>query len=50
MDAFLKAMDDTGVAEAVVLGMPLVTKWEEGDAKRPTYHLVSPSTACLLAE
>jgi predicted TIM-barrel fold metal-dependent hydrolase len=39
MDAFLKAMDDTGVAESVVIGMPVVKEWDEGDAKRPTYYL-----------
>src|ERR1035438_1136615 len=31
MDAFLKAMDDTGVTESVVIGMPVVKKWDEGD-------------------
>ena len=29
MDAFLKAMDDTGVTESVVIGMPVVKKWDE---------------------
>jgi predicted TIM-barrel fold metal-dependent hydrolase len=43
MDAFLKAMDDAGVPESVVLGMPLVKKWDEGDAKRPTYYLDNDS-------
>ena len=28
MDVFLKAMDDTGVAESVVIGMPVVKKWD----------------------
>ena len=35
MAKFLKAMDDTGVAESVVIGMPVVKEWDEGDAKRP---------------
>ena len=43
MQALLKAMDDTGVAESVVLGMPLVKKWGEGDEKRPTYYLDNDS-------
>jgi predicted TIM-barrel fold metal-dependent hydrolase len=43
MDAFLKAMDDTGVSEAVVIGMPLVKKWDDGDARRPTYYLDNDS-------
>jgi hypothetical protein len=43
MDAFLKAMDDTGVAESVVIGMPVVKKWDEGDARRPTYYLDNDS-------
>ena len=45
MDALLKAMDDTGVAESVVLGLPLVKKWDEGDAKRPTYYMDNDSRA-----
>ena len=32
MDQFFKAMDDTGVAESVVIGMPVVKKWDEGDS------------------
>ncbi len=43
MDAFFKAMDDAGVAESVVLGMPLVKTWDEGDAKRPTYYMDNDS-------
>jgi predicted TIM-barrel fold metal-dependent hydrolase len=43
MNAFFKAMDDTGVTESVVLGMPLVKKWDEGDARRPTYYLDNDS-------
>ena len=43
MEALLKAMDDTGVAESVVLGMPLVKKWDEGDERRPTYYLENDS-------
>lgn len=39
MAKFLKAMDDTGVAESAVIGMAVVKKWDEGDAKRPTYYL-----------
>jgi hypothetical protein len=39
MDAFFKAMDDTGVTESAVIGMPVVKKWDEGDAQRPTYYL-----------
>ncbi|MGA2182676.1 MAG: amidohydrolase family protein [Bryobacteraceae bacterium] len=39
MDAFFKAMDDTGVVESAVIGMPVVKKWDEGDEKRPTYYL-----------
>jgi hypothetical protein len=43
MAKFLKAMDDTGVAESVVIGMPVVKQWDEGDAKRPTYYLDNDS-------
>jgi hypothetical protein len=43
MAAFLKAMDDTGVAESVVIGMPVVKQWDEGDPKRPTYYLDNDS-------
>ena len=43
LDALLKAMDDTGVAESVVIGMPLVKKWDEGDDRRPTYYLDNDS-------
>jgi hypothetical protein len=45
MDAFLKAMDETGVMESVVIGMPVVKKWDEGDEKRPTYYLDNDSRA-----
>jgi hypothetical protein len=45
MAKFLKAMDDTGVAESVVIGMPVVKEWDEGDAKRPTYYLDNDSRA-----
>jgi len=43
MDAFFKAMDDAGVVESVVIGMPVVKKWDEGDEKRPTYYLDNDS-------
>jgi len=43
MGAFFKAMDDTGVTESVVIGMPVVKEWDEGDAKRPTYYLDNDS-------
>src|ERR1017187_10513930 len=43
MAKFLKAMDDTGVAESVVIGMPVVKKWDEGDEQRPTYYLDNDS-------
>jgi amidohydrolase family protein len=43
MVKFLKAMDDTGVAESAVIGMAVVKKWDEGDAKRPTYYLDNDS-------
>jgi hypothetical protein len=43
MPKFLKAMDDTGVTESVVIGMPVVKQWDEGDAKRPTYYLDNDS-------
>lgn len=45
MSAFLKAMDETGVAESVVIGMPVVKLWDEGDEKRPTYYLDNDSRA-----
>jgi hypothetical protein len=45
MDQFLKAMDDAGVTESVVIGMPVVKKWDEGDARRPTYYLDNDSRA-----
>lgn len=43
MAKFIQAMDDTGVAESVVIGMPVVKKWDEGDTKRPTYYLDNDS-------
>jgi len=43
MDAFFKAMDDTGVTESAVIGMSVVKKWDEGDAQRPTYYLDNDS-------
>jgi predicted metal-dependent TIM-barrel fold hydrolase len=43
MDALFKALDHAGVTEAVVLGMPLVKTWDEGDATRPTYYLDNDS-------
>lgn len=43
MDAFFKAMDDTGVTESAVIGMAVVKKWDEGDAQRPTYYLDNDS-------
>jgi predicted TIM-barrel fold metal-dependent hydrolase len=43
MGAFFKAMDETGVKESVVIGMPVVKEWDEGDAKRPTYYLDNDS-------
>jgi hypothetical protein len=43
MAKFLKAMDDTGVAESAVIGMPVVKQWDEGDTKRPTYYLDNDS-------
>jgi predicted metal-dependent TIM-barrel fold hydrolase len=43
MDALFNALDRTGVTEAVVLGMPLVKTWDEGDAIRPTYYLDNDS-------
>jgi hypothetical protein len=43
MDAFFKAMDETGVVESAVIGMPVVKKWDEGDEKRPTYYLDNDS-------
>jgi hypothetical protein len=45
MTAFLKAMDETGVTESVVIGMPVVKMWDEEDAKRPTYYLDNDSRA-----
>src|SRR5262249_31773937 len=44
-DALLKAMDAVGVAESVVIGMPLVKQWDEGDERRPTYYLDNDSHA-----
>jgi predicted TIM-barrel fold metal-dependent hydrolase len=43
MDAFFRAMDDTGVVESAVIGMPVVKKWDEKDDKRPTYYLDNDS-------
>jgi hypothetical protein len=43
MDAFFKAMDDTGVVESVVIGMPVVKKWDEQEETRPTYYLDNDS-------
>ena len=39
MDAFFKAMDDTGVVESVVIGMPVVKIWDEWEQNQPTYYL-----------
>ena len=41
--AFLRAMDEAGVTESVVIGMPLVKKWDEGSEKRPGYYLDNDS-------
>jgi predicted TIM-barrel fold metal-dependent hydrolase len=43
MEAFLKAMDETGVTESAVIGMPVVKEWDEGDSRRPTYYLDNDS-------
>ncbi len=43
MDAFFAAMDQAGVSDAVLLGMPLVKILDEGDARRPTYYLDNDS-------
>ncbi len=43
MDALFKAMDDTGVPDAAIIGMPVVKKWEETEERRPTYYLDSDS-------
>jgi hypothetical protein len=43
MDALFNALDHAGVTEAVILGMPLVKTWDEGDARRPTYYLDNDS-------
>lgn len=43
MDAFFRAMDDAGVVESAVIGMPVVKKWDEAEEKRPTYYLDSDS-------
>ena len=45
MDAFFKAMAETGVEESVVIGMPVVKKWDEGEATRPVYYLDNDSHA-----
>ena len=45
MDVLFQAMDDTGVVESAVIGMPLVKKWDEGDERRPTYYLDNDSRA-----
>ncbi|HTP86940.1 MAG TPA: amidohydrolase family protein [Bryobacteraceae bacterium] len=45
MDVLFQAMDDTGVVESAVIGMPLVKKWGEGDERRPTYYLDNDSRA-----
>ncbi len=41
MDALFRAMDETGVVETAVIGMPVVKKWDENEEKRPTYYLDS---------
>ncbi len=43
MDALFRALDDTGVVETAVIGMPVVKKWDENEEKRPTYYLDSDS-------
>jgi hypothetical protein len=43
MAAFFKAMNETGVTESAVIGMPLVKKWDEADETRPAYYLDNDS-------
>jgi predicted TIM-barrel fold metal-dependent hydrolase len=43
MDAFFRAMDETGVVESVISGMAVVKKWDERDDRRPTYYLDNDS-------
>ncbi len=39
IDEFLKVMDDTGVPESIIIGMPVVKQWDESQKERPTYYL-----------
>ena len=38
MAVLLKTMDESGVRNIVLFGLPLVKKWEAADTKRPTYY------------
>jgi hypothetical protein len=38
MAVLLKTMDDSGVRNIVLFGLPLVKKWEAADTKRPVYY------------
>ncbi len=38
MAVLLKTMDESGVRNIVLFGLPLVKKWEAADANRPTYY------------
>lgn len=41
--AYLKAMDDSGVQDSMVSGMPFIKKWDAFDEKRPSYYLDNDS-------
>ena len=43
MDAFFKAMMRPAWLKSVVIGMPVVKKWDESEATRPTYYLDNDS-------
>ncbi|MFZ4403804.1 MAG: amidohydrolase family protein [Pseudobdellovibrionaceae bacterium] len=43
IQSLIKAMDQAGVQEAMISGMPLVKKWEVYESRKPLYYLESDS-------
>ena len=41
--ALVKAMDTSGVKEAIIFGMPMAKQWDETTEKAPTYYLSNDS-------
>jgi predicted TIM-barrel fold metal-dependent hydrolase len=45
LPALLAAMDNSGVNHVVLMGLPLVKKWDAADPKKPTYYNDNDSKA-----